>query len=153
MGRRSQFQLMAYLETHHRNRSNQFFFWFEWYKCVIYVCVACTCLICFVSMFRSEAAGWHWPPISNDTMKRSKHNTTTRYRYYQHYPPPMLNQCSVHIEQTKLCLPVMISSSVSVYYFVASSCSSIWCPCNHCLGSVWNSAKTTIWNTRSTIKR
>ena len=83
---------------------------------------------------------------------RSKHNTTTRYRYYQHYPPPMLNQCSVHIEQTKLCLPVMISSSVSVYYFVASSCSSIWCPCNHCLGSVWNSAKTTIWNTRSTIK-
>jgi hypothetical protein len=65
--------------------------------------------------FRGQKVVGVWYPCGNNYRRASRsntiHNTTTRYRYYQQYPPSMLNQCSVHTEQTKLCLQV-ISSSV-----------------------------------------
>ena len=46
-----------------------------------------------------------------------------------------------------------LKSIFGVYYFVARSCSSTWCPWNHCWGTVWKGAKTTNWNTRLTLRR
>ena len=43
-----------------------------------------------------------------------------------------------------------LKSIFGVYYFVARSCSSTWCPWNHCWGMVWKGAKTTNRNTRLT---